>query len=139
MRKLISILLIASTMLYASVRAENTETVRDATQAAQLWFASADAGLYDKTWEQAAVPFQQAVTKAEWEATLRAVRAPMGNLKNRSVVSATFVEELPGAPKGKYVVIQYASEYTKKAEAIETVIPMLGEDGTWRVSGYFVK
>lgn len=63
----------------------------------------------------------------------------MGNLKNRSVVSATFVEELPGAPKGKYVVIQYASEYTKKAEAIETVIPMLGEDGTWRVSGYFVK
>lgn len=139
MRKLLSIILIASAMICASARAENTDAVRDATQAAQLWFASADAGLYEKTWEQAAIPFQQAVTKADWEATLRAVRAPIGDLKNRSVVSATFAEKLPGAPKGKYVVIQYASEYTKKAEVIETVVPMLGEDGTWRVSGYFVK
>lgn len=139
MRKLLSIILIASAMICASARAENAEAVRDATQAAQLWFASADAGLYDKTWEQAAIPFKQAVTKADWEATLRAVRAPIGDLKNRSVVSATFAEKLPGAPKGKYVVIQYASEYTKKAEVTETVVPMLGEDGTWRVSGYFVK
>lgn len=139
MQKLLSILLLASAMLCASVRAEDTEAVRDATQAAQLWFALADAGLYEKTWEQAAVPFQQAVTKAGWEATLRAVRAPIGDLKNRSVVSATFAEKLPGAPEGKYVVIQYASEYTKKAEVIETVVPMLSEDGTWRVSGYFVK
>jgi hypothetical protein len=129
----------ASAMICASVRAENTEAVRDATRAAQLWFASADAGLYDKTWEQAAVPFQQAVSKAEWEATLRAVRAPIGDLKNRSVISTTFSEKLPGAPVGKYVVIQYASEYTKKAKVIETVVPMLSEDGTWRVSGYFVK
>jgi hypothetical protein len=55
------------------------------------------------------------------------------------VISATFTDKLPGAPKGKYVVIQYASEYTKKAEVIETVVPMLGEDGSWKVSGYFVK
>lgn len=126
-------------MICAPVRAENTAAVQDATRAAQLWFASADAGLYDKTWEQSAVFFQQAVTKVEWEATLRAVRAPIGDLKNRSVVSTTFAEKLPGAPNGKYVVLQYASEDTKKAEVIETVVLMLREDGTWKVSGYFVK
>lgn len=139
MRKLISILLLASTMLHASVHAYNSEAVRDATQAAQLWFASEDAGLYDKTWEQAAAPFQQAVTKAQWATTLKAVRAPIGDVKQRSVISATFADKLPGAPKGKYVVIQYASEYTEKAEVIETVVPMLSEDGSWKVSGYFVK
>ena len=139
MRKLISMLIIASTMLCASVRADNEDAVRKADDAAQRWLALADAGLYQKTWEQAAIPFQQAVSKAEWEKALRAVREPIGDVKNRSVTSATFTEKLPGAPKGQYVLIQYASKYTKNAEVTETVIPMLSEDGIWRVSGYFVK
>jgi len=139
MRKLISMLLITSAVLCASVRAESGDAVRQAQEAAQRWFASADAGLYQKTWEQAAIPFQQAVTEAEWETALRTVRAPIGDVQNRSLISATFTEKLPGAPKGQYVVMQYASKYTKKADVTETVIPMLSEDGIWRVSGYFVK
>lgn len=139
MRKLISAVLVVSTMLCAPAHADNTDAVRDAKEAAQLWFASADAGLYEKTWEQAAPAFQQAITKADWAAALKSVRAPIGELKNRSVISAAVADNPPGAPRGKYVVIQYASEYTKKASVIETVTPMLGEDGSWRVSGYFVK
>ncbi|MES2115826.1 MAG: DUF4019 domain-containing protein [Pseudomonadota bacterium] len=139
MRNLAAFLLVVITMLCPSVRAEDTDAVFKAKTAAQLWLESADAGLYDRTWEQAAVPFQKAVTKAQWEHALAAVRAPIGNLKNRTVISATFAENLPGAPKGKYVVIQYSSEYTERAEVIETVTPMLESDGAWRVSGYFVK
>ncbi|MYM39437.1 DUF4019 domain-containing protein [Duganella qianjiadongensis] len=139
MRKLFSILLIGSAIICVPVCAENNEVIRNATQAAQLWLTSADAGHYDETWEQAAPVFQQTVTKAEWEFILRVVRTTIGDLKNRSVVSVAFAEKLPGARTGKYVVIQYASEYTKKAEVIETVVPMLNEDGIWKVSGYFVK
>jgi hypothetical protein len=46
---------------------------------------------------------------------------------------------MPGAPGGKYVIIQYATAFEKKATAVETVIPMLDPDGAWRVSGYFIR
>jgi hypothetical protein len=50
-----------------------------------------------------------------------------------------YTKELPGAPDGEYVVIQFRAAYAKKKSAIETVTPMLDADGRWRVSGYFVK
>jgi hypothetical protein len=46
---------------------------------------------------------------------------------------------LPGAPDGEYVVIQYESSFEHKQAAVETVTPMLDKDGTWRVSGYFIR
>jgi hypothetical protein len=36
-------------------------------------------------------------------------------------------------------VIQYESSFEHKASAIETVTPMLGDDGQWRVSGYYIR
>lgn len=48
-------------------------------------------------------------------------------------------EKVPGAPDGKYVTIQYQTAFANKAEAVETITPMLDPDGVWRVSGYFVR
>jgi hypothetical protein len=48
------------------------------------------------------------------------------------------MSSLPGAPDGSYVVIELSTSFEKKAEAIETVTPML-EEGVWRVSGYFIR
>jgi len=45
---------------------------------------------------------------------------------------------LPGAPDGQYVVLRFETSFDNKAKAIETVTPML-DDGTWRVSGYYVQ
>ena len=49
------------------------------------------------------------------------------------------VDAVPGVPKGPYVVIQFTTEFQKRASAIETITPALGTDGRWRVSGYFIK
>jgi hypothetical protein len=46
---------------------------------------------------------------------------------------------LPGAPDGEYVVIQFEASFEKKKAAVETVTPMVDEDGEWRVSGYYLK
>jgi len=46
---------------------------------------------------------------------------------------------MPGAPDGEYVVIQFESSFANKKSAVETVTPMKGEDGVWRVSGYYIK
>jgi len=46
---------------------------------------------------------------------------------------------VPGAPDGKYVIIQFETSFENKASAVETVTPMQDADGVWRVAGYFVK
>ena len=47
--------------------------------------------------------------------------------------------ELPGAPDGSYVIIQFQTSLENKARAIETVVVGEGEDGHWRASGYYIK
>ena len=57
----------------------------------------------------------------------------------RTLKSKQYATELPGAPDGRYVVIQFETSFANKRSAVETVTPMKQDDGTWRVSGYFVK
>jgi hypothetical protein len=60
-------------------------------------------------------------------------------VQSRKLKSATYSKTLPGAPDGEYVVIKYNTSFANKASAVETISPMLDKDGTWRVSGYFIK
>jgi hypothetical protein len=110
-----------------------------AVAAAGAWLELVDEGRYGESWERAAGLFKGAVAKAAWEQTLAAVRSPLGKVVSRKVASRTYTESLPGAPDGKYVVIQYRTSFENKEVAVETVTPMLDGDGRWRVSGYFVK
>jgi hypothetical protein len=55
------------------------------------------------------------------------------------MVSSEYKRALPGAPDGEYVVIRYDTQFEHKAHAVETVVPMRERDGSWKVSGYFVK
>jgi hypothetical protein len=47
--------------------------------------------------------------------------------------------QLPGAPDGQYVIIQYDTTFENKRKAIETITPMFDKDGIWRVSGYYIQ
>ena len=106
---------------------------------AEAWLALVDVGDYGQSWEDAAKIFKQAVTKDQWTAAGKAAREPLGKLKSRKSKSRQYTRTLPGAPEGEYVVIQYDSSFESKVEAVETIIPMKDPDGTWRVSGYFIK
>jgi len=112
----------------------------DAAQAAaEPWLALVDAEQYGESWEQAAALFKAAVTREQWVQAASGVRGPLGELKSRKITSRKYTEQLPGAPDGKYVVLQFDAAYENKASAVETVTPMLDDDGVWRVSGYFIK
>jgi hypothetical protein len=116
-----------------------SEAEKDALKAAEEWLILIDSGEYGLSWDNAAELFKKAVTKEQWEKTLKAVRPPMGDLVSRNVKSATYANSLPGAPDGEYVVIQFSTGFTNKKSAIETVTPMKDPDGKWRVSGYYIK
>ena len=112
----------------------------DAAQtAAESWLRLVDGGDYAASWEQAAQVFKGAVKQADWVQMAGGVRTPLGKLVSRKVKSREYTEKMPGAPDGKYVVIQYDTVFEQKAAAVETVIPMADSDGAWRVSGYFIR
>ena len=139
MKKIICTAVATFLFLVAPIYAQDGEKIASAQVAAKAWLALADAGEYAQSWEQAAGLFQAAVSKSSWQTAIKTVRSPLGSLKSRAIKSATFTRSLPGAPDGEYVVIQYESRFENKSAAIETVTPLLEKDGSWKVSGYFIK
>ncbi len=117
--------------------ADKPEDVAQA--AAESWLKLTDGGDFAGSWEQAAETFKGAVTQADWVKMAGGVRTPLGRVTSRKLKSREYTEKLPGAPDGKYVVIQYETAFEKKASAVETVIPMADPDGKYRVSGYFIR
>jgi hypothetical protein len=110
-----------------------------AVAVAESWLKLVDAGKYDKSWDEAAQLFKKAITKINWRQALGAARKPLGKNISRKVKTQSYRTSLPGAPDGKYVVIQFESSFENKKSAIETVTPMMDKDGKWRVSGYYIK
>jgi hypothetical protein len=110
-----------------------------ATRQATEWLALVDRGEYGASWDAAAAYFRGAVTREAWTKAAAGARAPLGAVLSRKVKSAKLTTTLPGAPDGNYVVIQFATSFANKKKAVETVTPMKEADGSWKVSGYFVK
>ncbi len=121
------------------VHAADTEAVSQARRSADSWLALVDAAQYGQSWNEAATLFKSAVTQQEWEKAARSARAPLGALKSRTFKTATFARSLPGAPDGEYVVIQFDTQFANKTAAVETVTPMRERDGSWKVSGYYIR
>lgn len=119
--------------------AQQPDAAGDAVNAATHWLTLADANDGASTWDRAAPSFQAAISKTNWSDALRQARQPFGAVKSRKLASSEVKHSLPGAPDGEYVVIQYDTQFERKAHAVETVVPMRDRDGTWKVSGYFVK
>lgn len=109
-----------------------------AKQAALEWLALVDAMQYEASWKEAASLFRAQISSADWVRMVAAARNPLGDLIARELISATYATSLPGAPDGEYVVLQFQTAFDNKAQAVETVTPML-DLGHWRVSGYYIR
>jgi hypothetical protein len=112
---------------------------KSAVAAAEAWLKLVDNGKYAESWETVAELFKNSVDKGQWSKTVAAVREPLGKVLQRKVKSKQFMASLPGAPDGKYVVIQFDTSFENKKTAIETITPILDKDGKWRVSGYYMR
>lgn len=131
---------VASVALVLAGTAGAAEKPEDLAQAAaEAWLKLADAGDAGASWDHAAKLFKGAVTREQWTQALAGVRPPLGKVISRTLTSRQYSEKVPGAPDGKYVTIQYATVFERKASAVETITPMLDPDGVWRVSGYFIR
>jgi hypothetical protein len=121
----------------SALAAEGPEAA--AQTASDAWLTLVDAAKYAESWKGASTLFRNAVTEDQWKQALTGVRGPLGKVISRKIKSRQYTEHLPGAPDGRYVVLQYDTVFADKASAVETVTLMLDKDDNWRASGYFIK
>lgn len=125
-----------------AARAQTPDTaaaIAAAKEVVPAWLAMLDHGRYTETWDSAATPFRDAVTKADWKTAVTKARGPFEPFGARTLMSATFATALPGAPAGEYVVLQYRTLAAGGRAVVETITPMKEKDGRWRVAGYYIR
>lgn len=118
---------------------DDESRVKAAVDSAEAWLKIVDMSDYAGSWEATCGLFKSMVSKEQLAQSLGTVRRPLGKVISRQVMSAKYTEMMPGIGPGEYVVIQFKTSFENKKDAIETVTPMLDEDGFWRVSGYYIK
>ncbi|RRJ97363.1 DUF4019 domain-containing protein [Opitutaceae bacterium TAV4] len=116
----------------AALIATHNDTVRDA----QTWLALIDDGHYKQSRDEAASVFRSKVNLESWTLALQQHRQPLGAVVNRRIFSAE--NENPNT-KTPLLVMQFATEFSRKKSAIETVTFSREPDGVWRASGYYIK
>jgi hypothetical protein len=137
--KYLMITLVVSLLHVATACAQGTEQIEEAQNSAIQWLALIDTGQHPESWDHAAELFRSSISKSEWEKTIISVRDIFGAVKQRKLKASTYTKTLPGAPDGEYVVLQFDTRFENKTQAIETVTPMREKDGSWKVSGYYIK
>jgi hypothetical protein len=138
-RTIASLVAVALALSVITAIAQDSDKEQTAVLAAEKWLRMVDEGKYSESWQEAAEYLRNAINQEQWNQSLRAVRKPLGKVVSRQMQSATYQTSLPGAPDGEYVVIQFHTSFENKKAAIETVTPMMDQDGQWRVSGYYIK
>jgi len=135
---LVIVVSIITLTLTTPIKADNTKE-QAAIQTAENWLSIIDTEQYEDSWENGAIFLKNEVTKEQWVRSMNKYRKSLGKKIKRKLKNRQYMTDIPDAPAGEYVVIQFDTVFENKIEAIETVTPMLDPDGKWRVAGYFIK
>lgn len=133
-RLLAAILLLL--MLWMPVAAIDTKA---AQASARAFLAQVDAGKYSQAYKSSAMAIKSAVDEKSFAGPISSTRAKLGAVKSRKLKKATPATELPGAPKGEYVVFEFTTDFANQRGVTEVVTPMKEKDGIWRVAGYYMR
>jgi hypothetical protein len=138
--KHLALSLMMGLLSFATLTLADVENAQPAAvTAVRAWLALTDSGKFDESWNEAAQFFQQRISQKKWATEIATVRTPLGRLQTRSLVSATPMSSLPGAPPGEYVVIRFNASFEKKDAAVETLTTAKDPSGKWKVAGYFIR
>ncbi|HSG80807.1 MAG TPA: DUF4019 domain-containing protein, partial [Gemmatimonadota bacterium] len=66
-------------------------------------------------------------------------RGPLGRVVAREFRASEAVTRPAGVPEGDYLVIRFNTSFQNQPTATETVVMYHGPEGTWKVSGYFIR
>lgn len=105
----------------------------EVVEAARGWLLLLDQGRWADSYQATGAAFRRLNTPQVWAAASERVRAPLGAVATRTLISQ---ENLPAPPHG-YEVVKFRTRFANKADAVETVT-LDRENGGWRVVGVTV-
>ncbi len=139
MKKFVAGFSLALILVVGAVQAGEEEDISQAVAAAESWLAIVDAGSFAESWDGAATTFQTGISKAQWLQAVGKVRTPIGAVRSRMLMKGNDAPRVAKLAGGDAVVIQFATAFDKLAPTIETVTPFREPDGSWKVSGYYIR
>src|SRR6266550_156999 len=86
---------LVSSALVGQTPVDTAATVAAAERAAQVWLAIVDKGDIAKSWDEAALAFQLAVTQTKWEQAVKGARGPFEPFGTRRRIMARYTTEPP--------------------------------------------
>lgn len=107
-------------------------------EAALAWLELVDGGRYAQSWQTAAPYFQGAITADDWQAAIKAVRPPLGEVTGRRLVSCETRTRMAGAPDGRYQILLFQTAFAHKKSSRETLAMLRVPNGAWRMVGYHI-
>ena len=134
-------LLLGSLLGSGAVKAAQTQGSANtaAQRASEKWLALVDAGKYGESWDEAAPILKTSTGRKDWIAYLQDKRGRLGKVASRKLLKADPLKNVPGLPPGQFVGMQYRTSFEKLKNGVEVVVPVLDQDGQWRVSEYVVQ
>ena len=142
------LLVVVALALGAPVQTRGQQAKTDTTPSSKLqaaegaatrWLGLIDSTRYAASWDSAASIFRGGVTRLAWQQAVVAARSQVDPLRDRHETNAQYTRQLPNAPPGEYVVLEFGTGGRGGMRCTETVILALDADGAWRVAAYFIK
>ena len=141
MRKGMLMTLAAMAFAAAPVAAQTDATAAEAEARAIAgpWLESLDQGEYVQSWQVAAPAFQEGVPVEAWAERMRLTREQIGPLVGRTFAEARYSAEVPNAPPGEYVFVEYLSKFQNAPPTVESVVLRKAEYDGWQVAAMAIR
>lgn len=123
--------------LFLSLSSQAHANSSDAEAAALAWLEAIDSGQYEQAWETSSSLLKKPLSPHMLERTIGAARRDFGEVQSRRQVSVVRETSMPGAPRDDYAVLTFQTSFENRPQITETITPHL-EEGTWKVSGYYL-
>ena len=81
-----------------------------------------DQGLYKDAWQTMSALFQDLNDQDQWQRRQQAIRTAYGVLSSRQINLISERQSFTLSPDGRYVIVQFKTIYTNKANTAETVV-----------------
>lgn len=134
MKKLLAAIWILVFLVSPTIAAtsDQAEEIAKAQRSAQAWLQLLDAGRYGESWDAASSFWKADHTRERTEQVLEKLRAPLGTVRLRKLLTARFQT----VPDGDCVHIVFASEFTGKPHHLETLDMLREKNGDWKVASW---
>ena len=121
-----------------ALSASSSVSDQASTASAEEWARLLDGQRWADSWTSSGSVFRSKLTQADWTTTIQPLRQKLGSVSSRSLKSVSSASSLPGVPDGEYKIVQFATVFANKPDAVETVV-LTHESSGWKVNGYFIR